>query len=67
MDKSEFLKQAMAKYKEDIQKEWVSEMNFIFSPSLILRVWFNVNFEPNKREEETGYMHCWRTVETLEN
>lgn len=65
MNKTEFLKKAKAKYKEAVEKKFVSEMNFIFSPTLILRVWFDPNFVPNKKNGETGFMHRWCTVETL--
>lgn len=40
MNKTEFLKQAKEKYKAQLTNKFVSEMNFIFSDKLILRVWF---------------------------
>lgn len=63
--KSEFLKQAQDKYKEAVANKWIAEMNFIFSPSLILRVWFDPNMNPNAEDRETGFMHRWCTVDTL--
>jgi len=65
MNKATFLKEAKEKYKTQLEKEWVAEMNFIFSPSLILRVWFDVNFKLNNKFGKNGYMHRWCTVETL--
>ena len=63
--KTSFLKEAQKKYKEQLKIKFVSEMNFIFSNKLILRVWFDVNFLPNKEFGETGFVHKWCTVETL--
>ena len=60
MDKTEFLKAAQAKYKATIAKAFVSEMNFIFSDRLILRVYFD---HVGKKEGE--YCHRWCTVQTL--
>ena len=59
MHKAEFLKQAKAKLKTQNEKFWVSEMNFIYSATEILRVGFNV--------EESEYSHRWCIVETLPN
>jgi hypothetical protein len=61
MTKTDFLKEAQAKYKKAVAKEWVAEMNFIYSPQLILRVWFN----PHHDKDETGFMHRWCTVENI--
>lgn len=60
-NKTDFLKEAQAKYKKAVEKEWVAEMNFIYSPQLILRIWFN----PNHDKDETGFMHRWCTVENI--
>lgn len=70
MTQAEFLKEAKAKYANANATKgatWLSEMNFIYSPSLILRVWFDVNFNQNKKRGETGYMHRWCTVESVES
>lgn len=66
MTKADFLKEAKAKYKKAIEKvtsgaDWISEMNFIYSPQLILRVWFDHTANNNKGE----FMHRWCTVEDL--
>lgn len=61
MTKTDFLKEAQAKYKKAVEKEWVAEMNFIYSPQLILRVWFDHTAEDNKG----AYMHRWCTVENI--
>lgn len=63
--KTKFLKEAQKKYKEQLKTKFVSEMNFIFSTELILRVWFDVNFVPNKELGETGFMHRWCKVDSL--
>jgi len=60
MEKSEFLKQAKEKYKAKIKNEWVSEMNFVFSDKLILRVWFE-----SEGVLEGIIHHKWCSVETL--
>lgn len=65
MNKEKFLDQAFAKYKKACKSKWVSEMNFIFSPDLILRVWFDTNVNPKNKEGDTGYRHKWCSVETL--
>lgn len=65
MDKSKFLKEAKALYKKALEKKWVAEMNFIFSPELILRVWFDVDYNPNNKEGDTGHRHQWNKVSTL--
>jgi hypothetical protein len=69
MNKTDFLNEAMAKYKKAIAKEWVAEMNFIFSPQLILRVWFDTETQSkdyrNQEIGEDAYMHRWCTVEDL--
>lgn len=67
MTKAKFLQAAKEKYRIAVDKKWVAEMNFIFSPQLILRVWFDVNFNPNNKLGETGFMHRWCTVEDLED
>lgn len=67
MTKAKFLKAAQEKYRLAIGKKWVAEMNFIYSPQLILRVWFDVNFKPNNKLGETGFMHRWCSVEDLED
>ena len=66
MDKTDFLKEAQAKYKKANEKvtsgaDWVSEMNFIYSPQLILRVWFDHTANNHKGE----FMHRWCTVQDL--
>jgi len=62
MNKTEFLKQAKAKYKKaiDTNKDFYSEMNFIFSDKLILRVWFE-----HEGKVKGEYVHKWCTVQTL--
>jgi hypothetical protein len=66
MDKATFLQEAKAKYVKRNEKvtsgaDWVSEMNFIYSPQLILRVWFDHTIDAPK-----GAMcHRWCTVENL--
>lgn len=65
MNKTKFLKEARAMYKKACEKKFVAEMNFIFSPQLTLRVWFDVNYDPNNKEGDTGYRHRWCTVDTL--
>ncbi len=67
MNKTKFLKEAQKLYKDqlEVKNKFVSEMNFIFSDTEVLRVWFDVNFVPNKKLGETGYMHRWCTVQTL--
>lgn len=65
MNKTKFLKEAQEKYKNACEKKFVAEMNFIFSSELILRVWFDVNYDPNNKEGDTGYRHRWCTVNTL--
>jgi hypothetical protein len=71
MTQSEFLKEAQAKYKKAVANKWVAEMNFIFSPQLILRVWFDTETQSKEyRNQEIGeeaYMHRWCTVETIED
>lgn len=67
MTKAKFLKAAKEKYRLAVEKKWVAEMNFIYSPQLILRVWFDVNFKPNNKLGETGFMHRWCSVEDLED
>jgi hypothetical protein len=66
MTKTDFLKEAMSKYKKAIAKEWVSEMNFIYSPQLVLRVWFDTETQSKAYAQqeigETGYMSRWCTV-----
>lgn len=57
MDRSEFLKQAKAKLKAQNEKSWVSELNFIYSYKLVLRVWFDTNLNT--------YLHHWCSIETL--
>lgn len=61
MTKAEFLKQAQEKYKNTINKNWVAEMNFIYSPNLILRVWFDHTANNHKG----AFMHRWCTVENI--
>lgn len=63
MTKAEFLKQAQEKYKNTINKNWVAEMNFIYSPNLILRVWFDHTANNHKG----AFMHRWCTVEAVGN
>ena len=60
MNKTEFLKQAKAKYKAQLTKKFVSEMNFIFSDKLILRVWFE---HEGKLKGDVCHRFC--TVKTL--
>lgn len=70
MTKTHFLKEAKAKYASAntvAGAKWVSEMNFIYSPSLTLRVWFDTNLNENKKRGETGYMHRWCEVQTIES
>jgi len=67
MTKAKFLQAAKEKYRLAVEKKWVAEMNFIFSPQLILRVWFDADFNPNNKLGETGFMHRWCTVEDLED
>ena len=68
MTKAEFSKQAMAQYKATIEKvvkgtDWVSEMNFIYSPSSIFRVWYD-----HKAENGKGlFMHRWCSVQKIES
>ena len=66
--KTKFLEQAIAKFKEAIKNGRVKEMNFIYSPSLILRLWFDQTIvEPNQKnsDKETGFCHTWANVDTL--
>lgn len=65
MTKAKFLKEAQAQYKEACAKKWVAEMNFIFSPQLILRVWLDPQYDPNSEEGDTGYRHRWCPVDIL--
>lgn len=74
MDKTEFLKVAKAKYKNqlEVENKWVSEMNFIYSDELILRVWFDTIVQRQilasktaKKYVETAYGHRWCKVEKL--
>jgi hypothetical protein len=69
MEKAKFLKEAKAKYKKAIEKKWVAEMNFIYSPQLILRVWFDTEIQSQvyaqQKIGETAYTHRWCTVENL--
>jgi hypothetical protein len=63
MNKTEFLNEAMAKYKKAALKaisgvDFISEMNFIYSPQLILRVWFDGTVNNNRGD----FMHRWCTV-----
>lgn len=70
MTKTQFLKAAKEKYANANATEgakWVSEMNFIFSPQLILRVWFDKDFNSNNKLGETGFMHRWCTIESIES
>ena len=62
MSKTEFLKQAKEHYRKTNEKvvngvDWVSEMNFIYTDELILRVWFDV--------KEMEYHHRWCNVTIL--
>lgn len=59
LNQTKFLKTAMLKFRNAIAKEWVAEMNFIYSDDLILRVWFDHTVKPS------GFMHRWCTVEKL--
>lgn len=61
MTKADFLKTAQEKYKKAIKKEWVPEMNFIYSENSILRVWYDHKADNNKG----AFMHCWCTVENI--
>ena len=65
MNKTEFLKAAREKYETAIRKEFISEMNFIYSDKLILRLSFDSSYDPNNKEGDTGFRHRWCTVETL--
>jgi len=67
---TEFLKKANAKFKAKNEfcksgADWVSEMNFIFSDKLILRVWFDPKYNPNSEDGDTGFRHRWCNIETL--
>ena len=59
MKKKEFLKQAKKLYKDqlEVENKFVSEMNFIFSDTEVLRVWFDV--------ASSSYMHRFSKVQTL--
>lgn len=57
---AEFLKQAKDKFKAQLEVEFVREMNFIFSPTLILRVWFE-----HEGKLKGDFMHKFCTVQTL--
>lgn len=63
MNQTDFLETAMAKYKKAVKKKFISEMNFIFSPKLILRVWFDHTIDQPKG----AYCHRWNEVEDLGN
>lgn len=70
MDKTKFLEAARKKYiaanaKVTKGSEFVSEMNFIFSDKLILRVWHDPKYNPNNKHGDTGARHRWCTVVTL--
>ena len=67
--KSEFLSQAMTKLKEtnaNVTKgvDFVKEMNFIYSPSLLLRVWFDHTLvNPNSKDyPDNGYCFMWSKI-----
>jgi hypothetical protein len=66
MNKTEFLKQAMTKFKayaEGVTNgvDYKSEMNFIYSEELILRVYISLE------DGKALFCHRWCTVETLED
>lgn len=78
MTKAKFLQAAKEKYRLALEKKWVAEMNFIFSPQLILRVWFDNEIQSEilanqnakvKRDDVPLSAHChiWCTVEDLED
>ena len=58
MNKTEFLKAAKEKFKTHNEADFKSEMNFIYSSELILRVYINHNSE---------FCHRWCTVEPIED
>jgi len=67
MNKTEFLKKAMTKFKADNDQvlsgatTYKPEMNFIFSKDLILRVFISI--DGGKAE----FCHRWCTVEPIED
>lgn len=66
MNKTEFLKQAMTKFKayaEGVTNgvDYKSEMNFIYSKELILRVYISLE------DGKALFCHRWCTVETFED
>lgn len=61
MTKENFLEASKTRYKKSIEKVWVSEMSFIYSPKLILRVWFD--HKANNHEGE--FMHRWSVPQDL--
>ena len=65
MDKTTFLKEAKDKFKKQNESvtsgvDYKPEMNFIYSPELILRVYIHI--EDGKAE----FCHRWCTVEKIE-
>ncbi len=66
MNKTEFLKQAMTKFKayaEGVTNgvDYKSEMNFIYSKELILRVYISLE------DGKALFCHRWCTVEPIED
>lgn len=67
MTKAEFSKKAMEQYKAANVKDIVPEMNFIYSPDTIFRVWYDLELDNGFGNPTGGYMYRWCSVQKLEN